>query len=105
MAAERRTSRVYQVLAKPRLILGQDFPFLVMNMAIAAVMVLDLHVYWWLFITFIIHKVLQAIGRNDPLMRRIFLVYSKQADRYDPWPSVDAVRGLRPRDFGRGSLR
>lgn len=105
MAADRRTSKVYQVLARPKLIMGVDFSFLVMNVALAAIICLVMHVWWWLIVTYLIHKVLQAIARKDALTRLIFIVYSKQRDHYEPWPAPDAVRGLRPRDFGRGALR
>ncbi len=105
MAAQRRTSVVYQVLARPRLVAGADFNFAAVNVAIGAIVVVILHFWYWAIGVFVIHKVLQAIARNDPLSRVIFVTYGKQRDHYEPWPRENAVRGLRPSNFGRGAAQ
>lgn len=105
MAAKRRVSKVYQVLARPKLVAGVDFKFLVVNGAVAAIALIVVKFYYWIAVTWIIHKVLQAIARKDALLRPIFMTYSKQANHYEPWPTTDSARGMRPRDFGRGAMR
>lgn len=105
MAATRRSSVVYQVLARPRLVAGADFTFEAINVCLAAIMCIIIHFWYWVVGAYIIHKVLQAIARNDPLSRVIFVTYSKQCDRYEPWPRENAVRGLRPANFGRGAAQ
>ncbi|TAN03138.1 MAG: hypothetical protein EPN36_14165 [Rhodanobacteraceae bacterium] len=105
MAATRRSSVVYQVLARPRLVAGADFKFVAINVCLAAIVCIIIHFWWYLIGMYVIHKVLQAIARNDPLSRVIFITYSKQRDRYDPWPRENAVRGLRPANFGRGAAQ
>ncbi|MEY2152277.1 VirB3 family type IV secretion system protein [Rhodanobacter sp. 115] len=105
MAATRRISKVYQVLARPKLVAGVDFKFLVLNGAICAIALIVVKFYWWAIPTWIIHKVLQAIARKDALLRPIFMTYSRQTDHYEPWPTTDGTRGMRPRDLGRGAMR
>lgn len=105
MGAKRRVSKVYQVLARPKLVAGVDFKFLVLNGAMCAIALLVVHFYYWIAITWLIHKVLQAIGRKDALLRPIFMTYARQADHYEPWPTTDSRRRMRPRDLGRGVLR
>lgn len=101
---ERRISKVYQVLATPRLIAGVEYALFMSNVAITFLFCMVLHFWWWLLGAFLIHKLLQVSAKNDPLTRPIFITYSHHADHYEPWPSTLNARSPRPRNFGRGDL-
>lgn len=105
MATARRSSVVYQVLARPRLVAGADFTFEAVNVCLAAIVCIIIHFWWYLIGAYVVHKILQAIARNDPLARIIYVVYHKQSDHYDPWPRENVVRGLRPVNYGRGAAQ
>lgn len=105
MATTRRVSHVYQVIAKPKLIAGVDFSFMVVNAALCALALLVAHFPYWILMTILIHKVLQVVAKNDPLLRQIYMTYSHQGTRYSAWAYPDGLRGQRPRDLGRGALR
>lgn len=100
-----RTSTVYQVVARPRLVAGVDFKFLAFNGLCAFEIVAVGHFWPWLAVTWVIHKILQAVARHDALMRPIFFAYAKQKDYYEPWPVETTFHNMRPRNLGRGVLR
>jgi len=59
--------------------------------------------WWWLLaVTWLAHNALKALSKNDPFVRRIYIVYQRQANRYEPWPEPTPKRGHRPTDMGRG---
>lgn len=55
----------------------------------------------WLVIAWLIHQALKPVSKNDPFLRRIYLRYINQSDRYEPYPYAD-TQCNRPTDFGRG---
>lgn len=57
----------------------------------------------WLVLAWLIHQALKPASKNDPFLRRIYLRYINQADRYEPYPYEDS-RCNRPTDFGRGVI-
>ncbi|HEU0197439.1 MAG TPA: VirB3 family type IV secretion system protein [Nevskiaceae bacterium] len=101
---QRRASHVFKVLSKPHLVAGVEFTMLAVNGLFAMIFVVALHFWYWIPAAYLIHKILQAATRNDPLMRPMFITFSRQSDVYVPWPSATNLRGQRPRNFGRGDL-
>lgn len=104
MHSEVRQSKVYQVLARPQLIAGVDPKFLGLNIMLTALM-LTIHFWYWIIMTYFIHVLMKRVWRKDPLMYKLYLRYSWQGDYYDPWVDPDPRRGLRPMNFGREVLR
>jgi len=102
---EGRVTVVYGVLLEPQLVAGVEKPFAIMNATLAAVFVLDLHVWCYVPVAAGIHFLLRHATRHDPFMRPIYIRYNRQADAYDPWchARIDRCRA-RPRGWGRGTL-
>lgn len=43
---------------------------------------------------------LRVQNKREPDLVKIYIRYSKQADRYEPWPAWSPVRNIRPHGFG-----
>jgi len=56
----------------------------------------------WGLIALLAHMAMKPMSKADPFLRRIYLRYSQQANRYEPWPTDDGARSRRPTDFGMG---
>lgn len=100
----RPPSRVYTGLAEPMLVAGAEPRLLMLNVAVCMMMLWLFKAWWWIGCTWIIHQALKSLTRTDPFVRRVYLVYQRQADRYEPFPEKSPRRGLRPIGFGRGVL-
>jgi len=52
------------------------------------------------------HKILALWTKNDPLRPKIYMrAYTREKNRYDPWPRAKTYSKSRPSGFGRGMLR
>jgi type IV secretory pathway VirB3-like protein len=74
------------------------------NVGLATFFLVTLKTAGLLFVplSFVMHKVLQIMGKKDPFLRRIYLIYMRQADRYEPWPEKQPKRARRPTNIGSG---
>lgn len=100
----RKASTVYRGLAEPMLVAGAEQSLLVINVGIAMFMVTSFRGwgFFWIPVAWLIHQALKAMCARDPFVRKIYTVYHRQADRYEPWPDTKPVRGHRPPGFGKG---
>lgn len=100
--ALRQPSRVYTGLAEPILVMGAEPRLLMLNVGFLILMLMIFKAWWWPIATWIIHQALKSMSKSDPFVRRVYLMYQRQADRYEPFPEGNPRRGLRPADMGRG---
>lgn len=100
--ALRPPSKVYTGLAEPLLVAGAEPRLLMLNVGLCMFMMISLKAWWWPACAWLIHQVLKSLTKSDPFVRSIYLVYQRQADRYEPFPEKQPRRGLRPLDLGRG---
>lgn len=98
----RAPSVVYLSMAQPPLVAGVEPRLMMLNVGVGLIITVMLK--WWALVAVIWlnHHALKALSKNDPFVRRIYVVYQGQADRYEPWPEPTPRRGLRPINFGRG---
>ena len=98
----RAPSVVYQSMAQPPLVAGVEPRLMVLNVGVGFVVTFLFK--WWFLVgaVWLIHHALKALSKNDPFVRRIYVLYQRQADRYEPWPELTPRRGLRPLNIGRG---
>ncbi|MBZ0296172.1 MAG: VirB3 family type IV secretion system protein [Anaerolineae bacterium] len=99
-----RVSKVFSVIEKPLLLGGADFHLELINIAVLVFMLMVLRLWQWIPMTYLIHLMLKQVARRDHHSRKIYIRYSLQADRYEPWASPRQKRGMRPSGFGRGEL-
>lgn len=95
---------VYRSLAVPVLIDGAEPRLMLVNIGLAAFFVVTLKTFGLAFlpVSWGLHKVIQVMGKKDPFLRRAYLVYMRQADRYEPWPEKQPKRSRRPTNIGSG---
>lgn len=100
--APARTSHVYGALMGQVTIDGAEYRLVMLNIGVLLFMLMSLRFWQWIPVAFLIHMMLKQFGRQDPQASRIYVRYSAQADRYDPWSPV--IRTER-RPFGFGRMR
>lgn len=100
--ALRSPSKVYVGLASPPLIAGTEPQLLMLNIGFYLFVLTSFKAWWWLAISWVIHQAMKSMSKSDPFTRGIYLVYQRQADRYEPYPEAQPRRRLRPLKFGRG---
>jgi len=98
----RPPGKLYVGLTEVPLIAGVQKPLFMMNVGVALIAMLGLRTFIWLPVAFIIHFVLKNMTKNDPFLRDLYLVFQRQADRYEPFPESRPKRRLRPLECGRG---
>ncbi len=103
MADVARSSPIYRSLEGPVNIDGAEYRLVMMNVGVLLFMLMSLRFWWWIPVSYIIHILLKQLGRSDPQISKIYIRYSRQADRYDPWSPVVRIE-RRPNGFGRKSL-
>ena len=97
-----RSSKVRRALTEPLLIAGAERSLCLINIGVLLFTWVSLRVWWWTLGAFLIHIVLVYVAKDDADMRKIYIRYSLQGDKYDPWPHVSQRRGRRPLGFGQG---
>lgn len=100
--ALRRPSKLYTGLASPPLIAGTEPQLLMLNVGVFLFMFISFKAWWWLGVAWVMHQLMKSMSKGDPFMRSVYLVYMRQADRYEPYPEAMPRRRLRPVRFGRG---
>lgn len=98
-----RWNIVHKSLSVVRTIAGAERGLAIANGTIAAAFIFN-GLWQWIFVTLFAHALLVWMAKKDVLMRQIYLRYSVQGDRYDPWPHVAQRRNERPEGCGKGML-
>lgn len=99
-----RMTPVRETLIEGKRIGGVEANMVIANLTITAAAVMGLYWYWWLILSWGLHKFLKHIYSKDRDVRRVYLAYARQADRYEPWPRINQRRMKRPIGWGRGML-
>jgi type IV secretory pathway TrbD component len=101
---ERRMTKVHKSLMEIKTMGGVERNLFILNLTAFGIFVMGLHMIAFIAISVISHYVLVKVTKKDPFTRLIYLHFSKQCDRYDPWPHAVQKRNLRPEGYGRGAL-
>lgn len=101
---EQRYTVIHKSLNQPTLVMGGERELVIFNITIGMTAVFGLHFPPWLTITVVAHFLLVWIARRDPMMRKIYIRYSRQQTLYDPWPHKTLRRLPRPKTFGKDLL-
>ena len=97
---------LFKGLTRPLMIKGVPYDlFLAELMVSVALLFGGMMVYKWIWFglpfVYLFHVLMRQAHRRDQDFMRIYLFrYSRQGDVYDPWPSLNPKRGLRPEGFG-----
>ena len=104
MSTKRRSSRIYPVLNRPKLIGGVEDSLALGNMIVGLAMVMNLGQWELIPVFVLIHAVMRIAGKRESSIRKVYRKYSSQADNYDPFPRDmgDKIRSPRPEGWGRG---
>lgn len=102
----RRSSRMYPVLSRPRLLAGVEHGLAVANGTLAIVAVMHYRQWQLLPMFILIHALMAAASRNEFDIRRVYRRYASQSDYYEPFPREFGMktRNPRPAGWGRGLL-
>lgn len=103
-------SRVRQGLTEQFLVAGVEPRLLLLNVGFFLFVFVLFRSYLpvvviWGVLAFILHQALKPASKRDPFLRRIYLRYQMQADRYEPFPASDARLNKRPVGFGHGTIQ
>lgn len=103
-------SRVRQGLTEQFLVAGVEPRLLLLNVGFFLFVFVLFRSYMpvvaiWAVLAFFIHQALKPASKRDPFLRRIYLRYQMQADRYEPYPAIDARLNKRPVGFGHGTIQ
>lgn len=80
--------------------LGVDRVLLAANFAITWIMITSFMAFWFLIITYILHRVCKYLCKSEPHIGRITVAWLKEENRYDPWAHPNHTTGRRPAGFG-----
>lgn len=101
---EPRLSPVYRSLNEEKTLAGAERGLVIVNVTAAASIVMVFESWAWVPVAFGIHAFLVWLHKQDPLMRKVYLRYNRQKDRYDPWPHSKDTLNSRPEGFDKGNL-
>lgn len=76
---------------------GVDYQLAVLNMMFAVMFVAVGHMFWWIIVSLLIHKLLRMAYSSDPQLFKVYMRYVKQGHSYDPWSQA---RNRNPRPGG-----
>lgn len=101
---ERRSSRMYPVLSRPRLLAGVEHGLAVANGTLAIVTVMHYRQWQFLPVFVLIHVLMAAASRYEVDIRKVYRRYASQADHYEPFPRNrgSQTRNARPEGWGKG---
>ena len=98
-----RRTAVATRLSEVKMLAGGEFKLVMANMALAFIVIGLLHIWPYGLVAMAIHLVLMIAARSDKQSREIYLEYTKQGDRYVPWPEPELQKqNRRPVGYGRG---
>ncbi|MBC7779631.1 MAG: VirB3 family type IV secretion system protein [Proteobacteria bacterium] len=99
-----RATVVRASLLEVKTIAGVEDRLAILNATFALAIVMGLGLWPYLMIALLLHLLAARLTRRDPYLRRIYVRFAQQGDRYDPWPRVAPKRARRPPGFGRTLL-
>jgi hypothetical protein len=99
------TSEVNTSILHPMTTLGVDDWLFTFNLLQCMYITAATRWWGWVMLSFAFHFVLMMVTKLMPNLIGCYMKYSRQANRYDPYPNINQRRGLRPVGFGRGVLR
>jgi type IV secretory pathway TrbD component len=100
-----RRTQVATRLSEVKMLAGGEFKLVVANLAFGFLAVALLHVWQYVMVVAMLHGVLILAAKSDLQAREIYLEYTRQSDRYIPWPMPRRDRfNRRPVGFGRDQL-
>jgi type IV secretory pathway TrbD component len=102
--SDRRYSRFYPVLSRPKLVMGVEDALAIANIVLGITTTMHFKQWQLLPVFILIHFLMQAASRNEPSIRKVYRRYATQSDRYEPFPrNMGAkTRRARPEGWGRG---
>lgn len=98
---EARTTRIYANISEVRTLAGAEFGLALINIMFTGVMILGAGIWQMLFVAGGIHILLVMLHKYDPRLKRVYMRYMRQGDIYDPFPSFEQKRNMRPEGFAR----
>ncbi len=97
-----RRTQVATRLSEVKMLAGGEFALVMANIAFGFLAVVLLHVWQYLLVAALLHAALMLAAKTDRHVREIYLEYTKQGDRYTPWPEPSRhLFNRRPIGFGR----
>lgn len=101
---ERRVSKMYPVLNRPKQLGGVEHSLAVANMVVGVALVFNWQQWQFIPVFIFIHFVLHYASRHEPEIRKVYRKYSSQADYYEPFPRErgDKTKNPRPIEWGKG---
>ncbi|ADC73305.1 conserved hypothetical protein (plasmid) [Thioalkalivibrio sp. K90mix] len=99
-----RKTPVRPSLIEGKRIAGVEANMVIANVTITLAAVLGLYWYWWIGLSWVTHKLLKHIYKKDRDVRKVYIAYARQADRYEAWPRINQKHSHRPKGWGRGML-
>lgn len=99
-----RANKIHTSMMQPSMVGGVEKNLAIFNGVLAYVFLMGMEMPYMLIISVVLHLLLMLLGKRDPYFRQVYMKYIKQADSYDPWPSVHAFRNKRPVEFGGDRL-
>lgn len=101
---EARYCTVHRSLNEEKTLAGAERGLVIVNVTVAGAVVMAFESWLWVPVAFMIHAFLVWLHKQDPLIRKIYLRYNRQKDRYDPWPHAMDTLNSRPDGFDKGNL-
>ncbi len=101
---DRRSSRMYPVLSRPRLVAGVEHGLAIANGTLAIVVVMHFRQWTFLPVFVLLHMLMAVASKHEVDIRKVYRRYSIQADCYEPFPRNrgSKIRNPRPHGWGRG---
>lgn len=80
---------------------GAEFYAVVVNVAVAGIMLMGPRMVWWLVVAYFGHQFLKYLFTIDEQFFAVLVRYLREGDVYDPWPRP-GMKNKRPYGMGRG---
>lgn len=99
-----RVTALHRSLNEEKTMAGGEKGLVVANTTLAICICFASSTLYWGVVAVVIHFFLVWIHKLDPKMRKIYVRYSQQHSRYDPWPHAVPIKNPRPQGFDQGNL-
>lgn len=99
-----RESKVYTSLHKVKTICGAPVEMTLPNGLLCVNLAILLKTPIVLVFFIALHALAAYSSKRDPLFLKIYTRFTRQRDRYDPWPHVPQKINKRPPGFSRENL-
>jgi type IV secretory pathway TrbD component len=101
---ELRVTALHRSLNEEKTMGGGEKGLVVINTTAALCICFASNTLYWVAVAIVVHFFLVWIHKLDPKMRKIYIKYSRQHARYDPWPHAVITDNARPEGFDQGNL-